>query len=106
MGTTNAQNSDDNTTKSVLQTSIQNKKKQLFSTKAQNFTKKKTFIIIEDVGTCLMKVQQTYNATLWMTKSFPSTFEGRRSLRKPTQTTRKSHRTINVTVGMNDIHWK
>jgi len=31
-----------------------------------------------------MEAQQTYNATLWMTKSLPSTTKGGCSLRKPT----------------------
>jgi len=53
-----------------------------------------------------MEAQQIYNATLWMTKSFQSTFESHRSLRKPTQTAGKSHRAINATVRMNDIHWE
>jgi len=45
-----------------------------------------------------MEAQQTYNATVWMMKSFPSTTTIRRSLRKPTQTTGKAHRTRNAMV--------
>jgi len=85
MCTTNEQNSDDNTTKSVLQTSIKNKRKTtLFHQSSKLDQKKKNSSSSKTVGKCLMEAQQTYNATLWMTKSLSSTTEGGRSLRKPT----------------------
>jgi len=54
----------------------------------------------------VMEAQISYNATVWTMKSFPSTIVVRSSLRKPTQTAGKAHRTHNAMVWMNDIEWE
>jgi len=82
------------------------RKKTKFSDKSSKLYQKKHSSSSKTLGKYVMEAQQTYNATLWMMKSFLSTTVGRRSLRKPTQIVGKSQQSHNTPVSMNVIEWE